>query len=810
MSEARVYNGSTNITKADMTSSNDSIGIATTYTLAQLAAIQYLTIYTPTGYSNYEYVDDISNWSITNSSLASSLMDNLDTAKLSGITLIVPPSTDEITSFDLGFASNTANIDSNIENINILFTGTKIQTSNLSNIFNNSGIPFDAIPDINSDFHINVIFNSDFYDDIDVTAIQSDLDENKACLTFTTASFGSNYNAVGNSFPTTTFTAYFNKNTASNISKTSISKSFAKNPYLFGSTYSWSVSASDLPTITAPSGWSAYTQWTTSSTSTSGGINTMVGGTITSGQTYYAHIYKEYQVNFDALDSDNGAANGLSWSNSYNNQYYRVYDNKSLYDTYSSISIQFPNVSLSSSLNEWSEYYWIPDKFIENEMVEGDLYNYINGIENVSELTLQLISMPIDCNNGESLTIEKANISTWLNAFEETSLNYVPIVYKYQYATFKGNSSCDLTLTFNSSPPYSDESETKIFSKIRYNNDTRTTWSDTVPYTIEGGSWETIGFNTNPLATTALFGVGATATLTAGSTYYVICSTTATAYFEGRGATLNKTSVSSTVYNGNDYFSATLPTITKSGWTAVGFTSIKTVTDTANSGFTSGATVSVTDGTTYYAVYKKTGSVSFDANGATLSSTSASTTLYNGNTTWSVTLPTITKTGWSILGFGSSASATSIISGWTSGATSKTVTDGTTYYAVTRKDITVSYKDGLLGNKDVLKTYSYYNTSTSVSVKLLKFADLSWTVEYYELINWISSSTTYNLDTSYNLSSDITFMAVWNRLQSLLMKVKNNDSWKSSYSGYVKVNGSWKRIVDSYVKVNGSWKKHKQ
>ncbi len=182
-------------------------------------------------------------------------------------------------------------------------------------------------------------------------------------------------------------------------------------------------------------------------------------------------------------------------------------------------------------------------------------------------------------------------------------------------------------------------------------------------YTYSG--WTFQGWGTSTSATTG-DSADTSVTLTGNTTRYAIWkkdSKTYTLSLDPNGLSESTNTLSCTiaeVYNGATQAttcSVTLPSIESShdSWTFVGWgTSASATTGTA-----SGATVNLGSNMTYYAIWRKNVTVTFNANGCTTANKSASMTLYNGGTSGSLVVPNATmNNGWTSLGVSESASST--------------------------------------------------------------------------------------------------------------------------------------------------------
>ena len=173
---------------------------------------------------------------------------------------------------------------------------------------------------------------------------------------------------------------------------------------------------------------------------------------------------------------------------------------------------------------------------------------------------------------------------------------------------------------------------------------------------------------------------------------------TITVTFNKNGSSsLSETSKTCTIaasYNGNAQATScniTSPTITPaSGFTALGF---NTTASATSSSWSANTAKSFSSNATYYAITKSSSALTgtFNANGATISATSASCYRYNGSASCTVTTPTITRSGFTITGWGTSANATTAT---VKPGANATISANTTYYAVTSKEVTVTYNKG--------------------------------------------------------------------------------------------------------------------
>ncbi|MFR2585895.1 MAG: InlB B-repeat-containing protein [Bacilli bacterium] len=266
--------------------------------------------------------------------------------------------------------------------------------------------------------------------------------------------------------------------------------------------------------------------------------------------------------------------------------------------------------------------------------------------------------------------------------------------------------------------------------KIEYNKDYEGT-----PPSITRSGYNIIGYNTATGSTTNNSSYNASSkvlTLTSSnnnSTWYAITSKTITITFNkngassqtnGSGTAVSDTTVTRTcsMYNTSTTCNVTSPTIVgASGFSVVGY---NTATGSTTSAWNHNTAKAVSVNTTYYAVTKSTSAytATFNANGATsVGSSSLSCYRYNGSSSCTVTAPSITRSGFTITGWNTSASATT--SSLNVGAT-LTLTSNPTYYAITKKVVIVTFNKG--ANVSAVGaasgTCTIQNTATNYNIKV--------------------------------------------------------------------------------------------
>ena len=240
-----------------------------------------------------------------------------------------------------------------------------------------------------------------------------------------------------------------------------------------------------------------------------------------------------------------------------------------------------------------------------------------------------------------------------------------------------------------------------------YNNATQASSCNVTSPTINASSNTptVIGYNTSASATSSSWNQNASKAVSSNATYYAITrkdAVTLTAKYNANGSSLsstsNQTCTLAASYNGKAQATSctvTAPTITRSGYTIIGYNTSSGSTTNNNSYNTSSRALTLTtsnNNNTWYAITSKRVTASFNANGATsIGSTAQSCTMYNTSASCNITTPSITRSGFTITGWGTSASATTAE---VKANTSTSINSNKTYYAVTSKVVTMTYNRG--------------------------------------------------------------------------------------------------------------------
>lgn len=188
---------------------------------------------------------------------------------------------------------------------------------------------------------------------------------------------------------------------------------------------------------------------------------------------------------------------------------------------------------------------------------------------------------------------------------------------------------------------------------------------------------------------------------------------------------------------------------TRSGYTFVGWG--LSASDTAKN-YDPGDSYTKNSGDTLYAIWKKTITLSYNANGGSGAPSSSSYTVYNATTSHTFTVTSVkpTRTGYIFQGWSKSSSATtySYASG---GSISLSASD--TLYAVWKiNSYTVTYNYNYSGSTSTIKSFTYNSNITLPTPTRKGYTFLGW---------YTASSGGTKLTTSYKVTSSIIIYAQW-------------------------------------------------
>ena len=240
-----------------------------------------------------------------------------------------------------------------------------------------------------------------------------------------------------------------------------------------------------------------------------------------------------------------------------------------------------------------------------------------------------------------------------------------------------------------------------------YNSDTTASITITTSKPTKSG-YTFMGWGKSSTTTTVSYNAGSTYSFSGNTTIYAIWRKSFTITYKNNGGTGGPTSQTGYIYNSSSTGSLTLSTSkpTKSGYTFVGWATTATST---SADYNPGGTYSFSGSDTLYAIWRKTITITYNANGGKGGPSSSTGNMYNSATSTSIKISTSQP-----------SKDESLFMGW---STSKTAT-------------TVTYKAG--------STYSFSSNTTLYAVWGVASITVGSTTNYYSSIASAVSAATSN------------------------------------------------------------------
>ena len=565
--------------------------------------------------------------------------------------------------------------------------------------------------------------------------------------------------------------ATFNKNGASSIGSSNLSC------YKYNGNSSCKVK---LPTIVASSGFSVI-GWGDSASSISKVASVGQSVSISRNKTYYAVTKSSdyYKVTFNKNGASSISASSLNCYR-YNNQ--------------SSCTVKLPTITASSgfevvgwgnsassttktasvgqsiSLSKNATYYAVTKS---KGAYKATFYPRVASVGSYKVGTAVIY----DCyryNGGSTCTVKTPSVNVsngqqflgWNTDSGATSAS----IKSEQSISLKSNTPYyavvreKLTATFNKNGANSVGSSS--LSCYKYNGNSSCTVK--LPTITSTSGFDVIGWGSNASSTTKSASVGQSVSLSKNTTYYAVTRSKDyyKATFYPRVTSIGSYNVGTGViyncyrYNGGSTCTVKTPSVNvSSGQQFLGWNTDSTATSAS---IKSEQSISLKSNTNYYAVVREKLTATFNKNGASsIGSSSLSCYKYNGNSSCTVKLPTITATSrFDVVGWGSSASSTTKSA---SVGQSVSISKNTTYYAVTKsKDaykVTFNKNGASSIGATSLNCYRYNNAS-SCTVKLPTITAASG----FDVVGWGSSASSTaksaSVGQSVSLSKDINYYAI--------------------------------------------------
>ena len=311
-----------------------------------------------------------------------------------------------------------------------------------------------------------------------------------------------------------------------------------------------------------------------------------------------------------------------------------------------------------------------------------------------------------------------------------------------------------------------------------------------------------IGFSKDKDSTSPDYKVGEKIELTENMKLYAITKKDITATFNKNGAEeISKNSEKCTLYNDDRYCIVEVPTIIHkngkiSGWNTTA--SASTILASSNNH------IKLYDNTNLYAYVYKEVIISFNKNGSIISSTKEICRIQKGNTSCSVTTPTITRNDSEIIGWSLDKNDTQ---GDVLPNEEYEATKDTTLYAITKKTINITFeKNGADSVSNTTKSCTCYNEEESCSITTPTISRNN-----ANIIGWSKNSSSkeaeLSVNQSINVKKDETYYAITNKNVTITFK-KNGATSISDQSAsctyYNNQNGC--SITTPYI-TRASWQK---
>ena len=209
---------------------------------------------------------------------------------------------------------------------------------------------------------------------------------------------------------------------------------------------------------------------------------------------------------------------------------------------------------------------------------------------------------------------------------------------------------------------------------------------------------------------------------------------------------------------------------------------------------------------TIYAHYRKDVTILCNKNGATaIGASSFIVTVWNQSTLGrEVTLPTITRSGFIIDGWATTADSQFANVGKAGERISFETSRIKTIYAITHKDVSITTNLNGGNGTPTVDTSTIWNMETDINVTITAPDP---TRVGYKFLGWSTDSNAKKPDVSktYLLTNNIVVYAIWEQL--LDVKIKVSGSYHKGTAAFIKVGGVWKKAASIFIKIGDMWKR---
>ena len=309
-----------------------------------------------------------------------------------------------------------------------------------------------------------------------------------------------------------------------------------------------------------------------------------------------------------------------------------------------------------------------------------------------------------------------------------------------------------------------------------------------------------LGWSTSSTATSASYSAGGSYTANAAATLYAIWRKTITITYNANGGSGAPGASTGYAYNSNTSTSITLSGTkpTKSGYTFLGWSTNSAATSAT---YAAGTAYTFSSSVTLYAIWRKTITITYNANGGSNAPGVSIGYAYNSATSTSIKLQTgtPTKSGYTFLGWSTSSTATSAT--YSAGGT-YTFSANATLYAIWRKGITITYDANGGENAPPTQTQYAYNSATSSAFTL---SSSEPTRTDYNFLGWSiysdATTATYAKGASVTLATNTTLYAVW-ELAHIKPAIYDIQAYRCDSEGNICDDGTYVSISASVTTVS--------
>lgn len=280
-----------------------------------------------------------------------------------------------------------------------------------------------------------------------------------------------------------------------------------------------------------------------------------------------------------------------------------------------------------------------------------------------------------------------------------------------------------------------------------------------------------IGWNTEKETLTALKSPGNKIKLKENQIYYALIYKEIIVSFNSNGSDkISSTKEICRQQLGTSSCIIQTPNITRESSNIIGWSTNKNDT---NYDVLANEEIEVTEDSTYYAITKKTVTITFNANGADSKTTTRTCSFYNNEKSCEITTPIITRKNASVIGWSTNKNATTKELNQ-----DKTINvkENKTYYAITKKEVTALFvSNGADSIVNDTKTCTYYNDDGGCQIKT---PDINR--DYWNVVGWSTNknatTATIKEQSNINIKDDIKYYAITYRTAKATYHLNNADS----------------------------------